>query len=172
VPKDLSSKMYEKWTGPYIIHEVCPNYTYKLREVENFKILHSVYNASGLKIFKERQNVELPIVPPAIQPPGPNAVQNNTQPVIPNQPSAVLPPDNANDKLANKFFDFDKILKTRKARGKREFYIRWLDGSKSWEPKENLSQRTLEEYYRTHTKTTGRRRKRPLNQHRYFNKQN
>lgn len=37
------------------------------------------------------------------------------------------------------YYFVDKVLKFRNCIGKREFFVKWEDGSKFWELEENLS---------------------------------
>ena len=57
-------------------------------------------------------------------------------------------PDDQRDQL----YKVEKLLRMRKRAGKRHFYVKWEDGSKTWEPEENLSDDLIREYFVTHMK--------------------
>ena len=50
---NFSSKLEDKWTGPYFIHEVVGDNVYKLRTMEGQKV-KNVVHGNRLKIYKER----------------------------------------------------------------------------------------------------------------------
>lgn len=58
VDTGLSAKLAEKWVGPYEIIEVGPNYTYKVKNMENNKVTKSMINAARLKKYHQRLEPE------------------------------------------------------------------------------------------------------------------
>ena len=56
VREGLSTKLADKYTGPYYIVEVGPNHTYKLRNCADNKLLASLMNASRLKLYHDHPN--------------------------------------------------------------------------------------------------------------------
>lgn len=54
--KQWSGKLEEKWKGPYYIHEVLMNGSYKLKNEINGRILKTPVNGELLKKYHERQN--------------------------------------------------------------------------------------------------------------------
>lgn len=160
-PVGKSPKLIDKYDGPYYISELGPNFTYKLRRCSNHKELKSYVNASRLKDYVPGDDIR------DQQPEQDigrlfNENNDNNQNVVENARENLNPPiDNNVDKIQdNTYYPVDKVLKLRNRTGKREFFVKWEDGSKSWEPDENLSQELVREYFVKHTKQ-GKKRKFP-----------
>ncbi|KAL4231721.1 hypothetical protein ACF0H5_009297 [Mactra antiquata] len=58
VPLGLSQKLQQKWDGPFLITEMGPHFTYKLKIIATGKLLKSFINASRLKPFKDSPTEE------------------------------------------------------------------------------------------------------------------
>lgn len=160
-PVGKSPKLIDKYDGPYYISELGPNFTYKLRRCSNHKELKSYVNASRLKDYVPGDDIR------DQQPEQDigrlfNENNDNNQNAVENARENLNPPiDNNVDKIQdNTYYPVDKVLKLRNRTGKREFFVKWEDGSKSWEPEENLSQELVREYFVKHTKQ-GKKRKFP-----------
>ena len=52
----MSSKLSQKWLGPYEIIELGPSFTYKIRHIETNKVHKSLVNAVRMKSFTENGN--------------------------------------------------------------------------------------------------------------------
>ena len=67
------------------------------------------------------------------------------------------------DTAASKeYYVVDKLLRTKQVNGKRHVLVKWQDGSpNTWEPKENISEYTLRNFYATHIKQGKRRKRQP-----------
>ena len=60
----------------------------------------------------------------------------------------------------HRMFPAEKLLRLRRVQGQKQFLVKWADGSKpTWEPEEFVSERLIQEYFITHTKTGGRRKR-------------
>ena len=59
--KQWSGKLEEKWKGPYYIHEVLVNGSYKIKEL-NGKVLKVPVNGELLKLYYSRENFEPMVV--------------------------------------------------------------------------------------------------------------
>jgi hypothetical protein len=53
--KQWTGKLEEKWKGPYYIHDVLPNRSYKLRALTG-QVLKTPYNEKLLKIYNDRES--------------------------------------------------------------------------------------------------------------------
>ena len=53
--KQWSGKLEEKWKGPYYIHEIMLNGSYRIKDLEG-KIIKTPVNGKWLKKYKSRQN--------------------------------------------------------------------------------------------------------------------
>ena len=51
------------------------------------------------------------------------------------------------------YLEIDKILRLRRKAGVREFNVKWAYGSYSLEPENNLTERTLREYFSSRIQT-------------------
>ncbi|VDI32643.1 Hypothetical predicted protein, partial [Mytilus galloprovincialis] len=72
--------------------------------------------------------------------------------------------DEPNNVIDDTFHEVEKLLNNRKTRGIQYFLVKWKDGSKpTWEPKQNIGEGLIHEYFTRKTKK-GRRRK----QKKYF----
>ena len=59
--KQWSGKLDEKWKGPYYIHTVLINGSYKIKEM-NGKVLKTPVNGEWLKIYHSRESFEPMVV--------------------------------------------------------------------------------------------------------------
>ena len=59
--KQWSGKLNPKWKGPYYIHQILLNGSYKLRELDG-KVLRTPANGNLLKPYHDRLNWEPQIV--------------------------------------------------------------------------------------------------------------
>ena len=51
---NFSSKLENKWTGPYFVHEIAGDNVYKLRTMEGQKV-KNVAHGNRLKLYKEKR---------------------------------------------------------------------------------------------------------------------
>lgn len=160
VPKGLSKKLHDKADGPYKIIELGPHFTYKLQKISDGNKLKSFQNATNLRIFRppevHRQKYAIP--PTASE----DDSDSQSEPEIDTQPEMDPEPnnDNVDDTVDNTLdkFQFSKIIRGRIRNGQRQFYIEWLDGSRSWEPDANFDEDLLKDVNREYTKE-GKKRK-------------
>ena len=59
--KQWSGKLDEKWKGPYYIHAVLQNESYKIRDMQG-KVLRAPFNGSLLKPYYDQKEWNLPII--------------------------------------------------------------------------------------------------------------
>ena len=73
IPQGLSTKLTDKFDGPFQITETGPNYTYKLRNLNDQKVMKSLVNAKRLKPYNERQPevIDMPHQPQLVEVPQP-----------------------------------------------------------------------------------------------------
>ena len=171
----LSSKLESKWVGPFRIIETGPNFTYKLRNIQDDKVKKSLINASSLKLYHQRQaevidetpgSQQLEIFqPPELPDPYPQA--DTQQPK--NKPPSRIDTPRSDDDCSQ---DVDthnqpapqdikssiehqmpipqpeirdmrdmsniRIIHASRKGGKQRYRIQWPDGSKAWEPEQNI----------------------------------
>ena len=170
IPVGLSPKLAEKYQGPYFISELGPNHTYKIRRCSNRKELKSFMNATQLKKYFdpaiERTNIAQP-QDPQVQNEQPVDAQENVNSQENNENSQNVPSNNDARETQNQTddtvvesqqypYDIRKLVKYRHR--DQYFYIEWTDGSKTWEPQENVRPDLVEQYFKKYTKK-GRLRK-------------
>ena len=170
IPVGLSPKLAEKYQGPYFISELGPNHTYKIRRCSNRKEPKSFMNASELKKYFdpaiERTNIAQP-QDPQVQNEQPVDAQENVNSQENNENSQNVPSNNDARETQNQTddtvvesqqypYDIRKLVKYRHR--DQYFYIEWTDGSKTWEPQENVRPDLVEQYFKKYTKK-GRLRK-------------
>ena len=59
--KQWTGKLDDKWKGPYYVHNVLLNGSYKLRNLDG-QLLRTPVNGSLLKIYRDRHNWEPMVV--------------------------------------------------------------------------------------------------------------
>lgn len=173
-----------------ILQKLDQNYTFRLRKCSDHKELKSVVNASRLKHYSNPRNHRaekpgegLEKLNVSYSETEDNAKSNDSQTAEEQElPSEVVNQvndtqnenrdqnirDSGNDELIDTvdeneiYFPVDKLLKINNRNGIRHFYVKWLDGSKTWEPEQNLPETVIEDYFVTHTqKGKVRKRKKP-----------
>ncbi|MEW8544998.1 MAG: transposase family protein, partial [Candidatus Thiodiazotropha sp.] len=188
VATGLSSKLESKWVGPFRIMDIGPNFTYKLKNIQDNKIQKSPINASRLKLYHERQEEVIdrtqgnqqPDMPQPPELPGAYQQQPQNQPPLQintprpdgggsqdedknNQPASQDSKSNAKQSQQthqheNKDMTDIRIIHASRKGGKQRYRIQWPDGSKAWEPEQNVPKQAIDTYLKTYTKV-GRKRK-------------
>lgn len=184
--KGLSPKLTEKWVGPFEITELGPNYTYKLKNLQNDKILQAFKNACKLKFYHERsledsqtdqtetelQNDRLVPLPDQPFPQQPAGNQTMPQPTA-EQPSSSKKHDlnerkanrnktnettQSNEEYRSALTDDIRIIGASKKGIKQWYKILWPDNFKQWIWAEYVNERIIREYLKNFTQQ-GKRRK-------------
>ena len=121
-----SSKMEDKWFGPYEVLEKVGASAYKLKLPKTMKAIHPVFNVSLLKPFKEPA-FDSQIKPP---PPPPVLVDNEEE------------------------YEVDEILDSRLHRGKLQFLVKWMGYDEpSWQPESDVvgnADEAISNFYHLH----------------------
>ncbi|CAG2214423.1 unnamed protein product [Mytilus edulis] len=167
-PKGQSRKLCDKATGPYRIEEIGPNYTYGIRRISDHKKQASLVNATNLqpyirpdptrqRLSQEDQNI--PPDPDSDSDSDPEVDQDDE--VTPNvdveatqQPTPT--PQQTPDPATR--YQIQKVLRGRRKHGRREMYIKWLDGSCTWEPDTCFDQE-MSDFINSRWTKQGKRRK-------------
>ncbi|CAC5367310.1 unnamed protein product [Mytilus coruscus] len=173
-PVGKSPKLIDKYEGPFYITKIGPNYTFRLRKCSDHKELMSVVNASRLKHYSNPRNHRaekpgegLEKLNASDRKAENDAKSNDSQTAeeqdlhskevnqvndTQNKNRDQNIKDSGNDELIDTvdedemYFPVDKLLKINKRNGIRHFYVKWLDGSKTWEPEQNLPETVIEDY--------------------------
>lgn len=169
VEKGLSPKFVVKWIGPYEIIQIGPNYTYKLKNLQNDKIVQSLINACKLKLHNRRGSETTVTQNQAnemLQNTQANdMLQNNQQAQMPEQNATQQPvqdktknADPANDEYMSALNDDIRIINASRQGPKQWYRVLWPDNTKLWILEPYVNKTVINDYLQTHTKQ-GRIRK-------------
>ncbi|CAC5385210.1 Transposon Tf2-12 polyprotein,Transposon Tf2-11 polyprotein,Transposon Tf2-1 polyprotein,Transposon Tf2-7 polyprotein [Mytilus coruscus] len=167
-PKGQSRKLCDKASGPYRIEEIGPNYTYGIRRISDHKKQASLVNATNLQPYmrpdptRQRLAQEVQNIPPdpdSDSDSDPEVDQDdeatpNVEVEVTQQPFPIPqhPPDTATR------YQIQKVLRGRRKHGRREMYIKWLDGSCTWEP-DTCFDEEMSDFINSRWTKQGKRRK-------------
>lgn len=160
----LSPKLVEKYHGPYYISEIGPNFTYKIRDCKYRKEVKSFMNAVQLKHYNDpevdRQHLNENTCTGTQNDKQPqNDVQDENLRQIQNdenQTQSSSTDEETEDEADHFPFDIKRLVKYRHK--DQHFCIEWTDGTKYWEPQENVRPDLVQQYFEKYTKK-GRVRK-------------
>jgi transposase InsO family protein len=170
VPVGLAPKLRAKWTGPVVIIDIGPNYTYAVMDCKTRKRIKPLVHANRLRLYNAPQDRFLTQVA-ASQDAEPTMSQDDDSPPLPspvdhadvrdsvNAPDAIqstpVPP------LQSPWFPVEKVLATKLINKKRFFNVKWKSpGPATWEPEANLSEQLIRQYYIDRQRLAQKRRKR------------
>lgn len=159
VPIGLSPKLVDKYQGPYYISEIGPNFTYKIRDCKERKEVKSFMNAIQLKHYNDPEIDRQHLTENSctdVQ----NEGQTQNDAPNPDEETQIDPTPSSDDDTQDETdqfpFDIRKLLKYRHK--DQHFRIEWTDGTRTWEPQENVRPDLVDEYFEKYTKK-GRLRK-------------
>jgi hypothetical protein len=150
--KGQCSKLKKRWTGPYFVLAEGDGYVYKLKHCVTGKEPKSFIHSNRLKPFVENRDGFY------------TRNRNPTNGVSVTAQQAPLPVLNKtltqSDKLDSddEWYEVVKISNRKKINGKTHFLVHWKDGSKSYEPEDNITDAAKADYFvkakqRTRVKT-------------------
>ena len=119
--KGVTKKLKRRWVGPFLVTDVGDGYTYKLRRCDTGQVVKAYVHSNRLRPFHESCN--------APDSPSPT----------PNQHNASSDPD-ATTALPDGWFTITKITNRKTIAGKPHYLVHSTDGTKTYEPEENISQ--------------------------------
>ena len=119
--KGVSKKLKRRWVGPFLVTDVGDGYTYKLCRCDTGQVVKAYVHSNRLRPFHESCN--------APDSPSPT----------PNQHNASSDPD-ATTALPDGWFTITKITNRKTIAGKPHYLVHSTDGTKTYEPEENISQ--------------------------------
>lgn len=153
-PRGQSRKLSNKFIGPFTIHEYGPNFTYKLRQLSDNKILADLIHSNRLKAYFDESHRTTP---------DPQQVH------LPHNPIRRAKSKKNVQGPTQNWHAVERILGTKRIQGQAMYKIKWKDCDEtSYEPKENIHQSLLHQYHQTHT-LEGKKRKN-IQKYRYFTK--
>ena len=125
--KGICKKLKKRWLGPYFITDKSDNHTYKLRRCNDGQELRSHIHANRLRPYHE------PTSTPTTQ----------TQATQPTDTSSSTP----SAPLDDGWFEIHRVTNRKVIAGKPHFLVHWKDGTKSYEPEDNITELAKNEYY-------------------------
>jgi len=143
--KGQCPKFKQRWVGPYtIVDKSDDGILYKLKNSETAKEVKAFVHFNRIKPYTTardtfyRTNVDKTN-------PADNTLSGGSQPT------------NSAD-LGDGWFQIDKICGRKKMNGKMYFLVKWADGTKSYEPRENVTEYAINQYL-VRTKQRQKKRK-------------
>ena len=173
VPKNKASKLWKKWSGPYYITQLGPNHTYQLRRCSDNTAMKVLVHANRLKPYFSRTLAHIP-------PDQPNASQQQTQQQQPTQQQSAPPqptavhknpvqglPNTPNDQ--DQWHAIDQILACKRQGQNMLYRVKWSEtGQTEWVNGRDIKDEAKRQFHTLKT-ASGKRRKRPLQRHKFFN---
>ena len=141
--KGVCKKLKRRWTGPYFITATGDGYVYKLRHCESGKDVKAFVHSNRLRPFNESRDNFHTRNPPATTADAPTG-------------DATTSTDGTQPPLADGWFDIDKVTNRKSIAGKTHFLVHWTDGTRSYEPEENITDTAKAAYF---ARCQARRRK-------------
>ena len=140
--KGICKKLRKRWTGPFFITATGDGYVYKLRRCDNGQELKSMVHSNRLRPFNDSRDMFYTRNPPSAEP-------DTTTDTTTSQ-NQVAQTDDSNPPTSNLddgWYEIDKVTSRKPIAGKPHFLVHWKDGSKSYEPEENISEYAKAMYY-------------------------
>jgi hypothetical protein len=166
--KEQCKKLTRQWVGPYIIEQTFDNFTYIIREVATGKRIDHHIHSSRLRPYHRRlrklqqprtssphdkqqpQQPDRPTDPMATQrATTPQNSYTNTTDNPTSSANSTKTPTVAADKqqqLPDGWYELQRLIGKRRMGGKIHYQVLWKDGSKSYEPAENITDDAIQAY--------------------------
>jgi len=125
--KGVTKKLKRRWVGPFLVTDVSDGYTYKLRRCDTGQVVKAYVHSNRLRPFHESRNA-----PDSSSP-------------TPTQHNASSDPD-ATTALPDGWFAVTKITNRKTIAGKLHYLVHLTDGTKTYEPKVNITQVAKDAY--------------------------
>jgi len=142
--KSQCPKFKKRWVGPLtIIDKSEDGLLYKLKDCETAKELKAFVHFNRIKPYSIERDTFYK--------------KNNAANATGDQPSADNSTSDSTN-LGDGWFKINRVCGKKKVRGKLYFRVLWCDGTKSFEPWENVSEYAINQYY-VRTKQNQKRRR-------------
>ena len=132
--KGVSKKLKKRWIRPYLVTEVGDGHVYKLCHCESGQMLPAFVHSNRLRPFYEPR--ETAKMRSSSRTTNNQRLDDNSQDR--NATNATLP---------DGWFEVTKINNHKTINGKIHFLVHWSDGSKSYEPEDNITDAAKAAYY-------------------------
>ena len=166
--KEQCKKLTRQWIGPYIIEQTFDNFTYIIREVATEKRIDHHIHSSRLRPYHRRlrklqqprtsspHDTQQPQQPD--RPTDPMATQRATSPQNSYTNTTDNPTSSANgtktptvaadkqQQLPDGWYELQRLIGKRRMGGKIHYQVLRKDGTKSYEPAENITDDAIQAY--------------------------
>ena len=133
----ICKKLRIRWTGPFFITATGDGYVYKLRRCHNGQ-----EHSNRLRLFHDSRDLLYTRNPPSTEP---DTTADTSTPQ--NQVAQTDDTNPPTSNLDDGWYEIDKVTSRKPIAGKPHFLVHWKDGSKSYEPDENISDYAKTMYY-------------------------
>lgn len=125
-------KFKKRWNGPLtIIDKTDDGILYKLRDCQTGKETKAFIHFNRIKPYTTARDA---------------FYRKNALVSVPTEkPQESVKSDSVD--IGDGWYTIDRVCGKKKVRGKLHFLVRWQDGTKSYEPKENVSDYAINQYY-------------------------
>ena len=143
-----SPKFHKVWRGPYLVTSKSDDgLLYRLRHCSSGKEPRAAVHANRLKLYQDDRD--------------PLYLRHNITPK--KTPDPVPPhPATTTGKSDDTWYTIQKLLSHKKIAQKDHYLVKWQDGSKSWEPADNITPYAIDQYYVQKRDKAKRRRRRGI----------
>jgi len=145
-----SPKFHKNWVGPYlVISKSDDGLLYRLRHCSTGKESRAAVHANRLKLYRDDRDAFF--------------LRHNIKPTEATK-SVSTPVSDTTTTVDDTWYPIEKIMNHKKVSRKDYFLVKWLDlqGSRSWEPYENVTQYAIDQYYIEKRHKARKRSKRQL----------
>ena len=145
-----SPKFHKNWVGPYLVTSKSDDgLLYRLRHCNTGKEPRAAVHANRLKIYRDDRDSFY--------------LRHNIKPQDAPEPS-LGPTLDETTTTDDTWYPIEKLLAHKMVDGKCYYRVQWLDADKSrtWEPKENVTQYAIDQYLIARKQTAKQRNKRRI----------
>lgn len=196
IPAGQCQKLTAKRDGPYVIHELGPSYTYKIRHLESGKIHKTLVNAARLTHYIQRQNEAVdddvnnnedngendPNENPTLRlnnnllpDPNPEPPDHPLQDSENGQtdPPKVSDSDNENTPVdaqsaPSRDMSSVRIIQASRKGGVQRFRVEYNDGFREWKYEKEIPKDVVETYLQKYNRMGKKRRRRKPKRPKFF----
>jgi hypothetical protein len=144
----VARKLHRQYRGPFVIDQVLPGYTYALRDLTTGKLLPSHIHSNRLRPYFKRKRLLHPTTTTTSEHSDAANPSQQQQPTgdEQDQPTSSTEMEQQTTKLPDGWFAIQKLLRKKKIAGQWRYLVLWTDGSKSYEPEDNITEVAIKEY--------------------------
>ena len=146
VRKGVARKLRRQYRGPFVIDQVFPGYTYALRDLTTGKLLPSHIHSNRLRPYYKWKRLLHPTTLSTTTAADDTSPAQQSADDLQTQPTSATQPGQQTTQLPDGWFAIRKLLGKKKMAGQWRYLVLWSDGSKSYEPEDNITEVAIKEY--------------------------